>query len=670
MSNNISADQKKIPKVILIGTGRFGLNHLRVLKDLERNNIIELYGVVVRNKKNHKDIESKFKVRTYNSLSTSILKKIDAVDIVTPPETHYRIVKKCLPFVDVFVEKPLAMNEKQALDLGKLARRYKRTLTVGHIFRFHPVSEKLLELVSKKNMPIKIEGCFVNPATLDQGREPSFEFLHLFDVVDFLWGLVPGAVFSRRNKGISIVDVRYGEYNNANFILGCEGNEKKRTLKFTYPDCIIQADYIESTIVCRKGKTSKIYRCPIKQELLYRELFGFIGTIKGVGKNIVDANIGARIVSIADRAVSKPKKLPTVAIIGGGIFGTSIAAELGKSCLVTIFEKNSELMQEGTFANCLRHHYGYHYPRSDATVIDIQNSRKDFEKIYKKALVYSHKTYYGLAKNNSYVSAQEFLTFCKKHKLTYEKKFPPNNVLARNEMSLSIRVPESNYNFEILRNLTKARLDKFKNIKILYNTKVTNCSIDVDGRKTVTFIENETPIRQNKFDYVINATYANINRFSSWLSFGICPIRIDRTEVLIVKLPMPPFSLTVIDGPFACLMPDGNPNEFTLYHVKESILDRYVSKDGLVKGNDNIKSNQKSILKESMKFFPILKDAVVIESRITNRGVLANHEHDDSRVADIIEHGFGCWSILSGKILSSVTTGIRLAEIIKRNLNG
>ena len=61
----------------------------------------------------------------------------------------------------------------------------------------------------------------------------------------------------------------------------------------------------------------------------------------------------------------------------------------------------------------------------------------------------------------------------------------------------------------------------------------------------------------------------------------------------------------------------------------------------------------------------ILKEAEIIESRIVNRGVQANVEHSDARVADLIEHGFGCWSILSGKILSSVTLSKRLAEIIR-----
>jgi glycine/D-amino acid oxidase-like deaminating enzyme len=171
---------------------------------------------------------------------------------------------------------------------------------------------------------------------------------------------------------------------------------------------------------------------------------------------------------------------------------------------------------------------------------------------------------------------------------------------------------------------------------------------------------------KDEFDFVINATYARINDFTGWLGIAPFPMRIDLAEVLIVKIPGPLISLTVMDGPFATIMPIGNPNEYTLYHVCASIIDQYTPKNGKVTPAQNPQSQRETIFNQSKLLFPFLKNAEIITSRIVHRGVRANHEHDDSRVANIIDHGNGTWSILSGKILSSVQTSKRIAQIIKK----
>lgn len=666
LSNKLS--KSRAPKILLIGAGRFGKHHLRVLKELSTEGSIEFIGAIIRNKEQRERIESEFGIKTYAGITPSLLKSVDAVDIVTTPETHFDIVKKCLPYTNVFVEKPLTTTTSDARKLEQLVLKYKRVLSVGHIFRYHQVTKKLMELLGKKPMPQKITGFFINPTSSDQGREPSLELPHLFDVVDFLWRKEPEIISARADGRTSIVNIRYSKYNDARFVLGWNGDEKKRTLRLRYPDCLIDADFVLNTIIYKKGTASKTYQCQPVQETLYEELSGFAETLLGKRKNEVDASTGARIISIAEKAIPKNKIFPSVAIIGGGIFGTSAAAELSRFCSVTIFEKNPDLMQEGTLVNCFRHHMGYHYPRSSETVLDIQNSCEDFEKVYGKAILSSYPTYYGIAKNNSHVSTKEFLAFCKKHNLPYKKTTLPSSLLSKDEIDVCIKVPEPGYHYEKLTKIVKNRLGKESNIKILCNSLITGLSLNKDGTKTVTYLKNNRIRTEKKFDFVVNATYANINQMTNWLSFDKYPLRVDLAEVLVIKMETAPISITLVDGPFATLMPTGNKNEFTLYHVVESVLDRYVPENGIPKKLYNRPSNQEAIIKESLKFFPILKDAIVTESRIVHRGVQAHHEHDDSRVVDLIDHGFGCWSILSGKILSSVTTGKRLAGIIKNSL--
>lgn len=650
------------PRILVVGSGRFGKQHLRVLTNLHREKKIELVGVVVRDFKKQKRVSSEFKVKTFSRITSKLLKSIDAIDIVTPSETHFKLVKYCLPYTNVFVEKPLAENVSQSRTLDALAKKYGHLLMVGHIFRFHPVTIKLLEILKNRRFPIQIDGVFTNPVISDYGKEPALEFLHLFDVVDYFWRRNPESVWSSKEKRVSNVHIKYGKGHNGKFLLGWVGNDKIRTLKFKYPNFNIEADYTLNTVKVN----GNIYNCPTVVEPLRAEVLSFIESIKdGKGKSDVDGEIGARIVSIAERAISLRNKMPKVAVIGGGIFGTSIAAELGGFCKVTIFEKNGELLQEGSHINQFRHHYGYHYPRSDETVSDIKNSRKDFEKIFSKAILWGIPTYYGLAKDNSLVSPMSFIKFCKRHDLPYEREFPSGDLMNKKEISLSIKVPEPSYHYERLKEITVARIKKIKNVKINYRSIVTSGVIEEHGKKVLSFTGNGKKMKKETFDFVVNATYANINQMSCWFDFPFFPIRVDLAEVLIVKIPIPPISLTVVDGPFATLMPTGNKNEFTLYHVKESIIDRYTPKNGLVRNRKKMVSRKRRIFEKSLVYFPILGSAKIIESRTVHRGVMANCEHSDARVAELVEHGFGCWSVLSGKILSSVSIGKRITKIIK-----
>lgn len=355
---------------------------------------------------------------------------------------------------------------------------------------------------------------------------------------------------------------------------------------------------------------------------------------------------------------------PRVAVIGAGIFGVNIAIDTSDFADVTVYEKNSGILCEGSFVNQFRHHVGYHYPRSAETVVDIQESAGVFEERYSRALVTDTPTYYGIAKEGSNVTADEFLAFCDRHGLPYTKEEPNVGYFNKDLLTLTIKVPEPSYHFETMQSIVNDLLQERKNhINIKFNQKVTNCLIKND-KKIVSSVGAADEVYEEEYDFVVNATYAYLNNFTQWLELKPFPIRVDLAEVLIVKVPGPQYSLTVMDGPFATIMPTGNPNEYTLYHAQHSILDRYTPEDGLVKVVNKIVSNKEEIFRQSLRLFPFLKDAEVVETRVVHRGVLANHEHDDSRVADIISHGFGCWSVLSGKKLSSVRTSQRIKSFI------
>jgi predicted dehydrogenase len=73
---------------------------------------------------------------------------LDAVVVSTPPETHHAIVSECLQHgLDVLVEKPLATDSRDALELVALAEASDRILLVGHIGVYHPAVRALKEMI-------------------------------------------------------------------------------------------------------------------------------------------------------------------------------------------------------------------------------------------------------------------------------------------------------------------------------------------------------------------------------------------------------------------------------------------------------------------------------------------------------------------------------------------
>lgn len=75
---------------------------------------------------------------------------IDALVVATPAVSHYEIAKRALlSGKHVMVEKPLAMNSKEAGDLIAIAKEKQKILMVGHTFLFNAAVIKAKEYIDK-----------------------------------------------------------------------------------------------------------------------------------------------------------------------------------------------------------------------------------------------------------------------------------------------------------------------------------------------------------------------------------------------------------------------------------------------------------------------------------------------------------------------------------------
>ena len=150
-------------KLGLIGGGYWGKNLIR-----EFNNIGILDTVCDINqialKQYRQDYPNLNLTCDWNTVINNL--DINAVCIALPAEMHYEYCKmSLLAGKDVYVEKPITLNTKEAEELIKIAENNNKILMVGHLLHYHPCIVKIKEMI-KDNKIGKIKTIIANRLSL------------------------------------------------------------------------------------------------------------------------------------------------------------------------------------------------------------------------------------------------------------------------------------------------------------------------------------------------------------------------------------------------------------------------------------------------------------------------------------------------------------------------
>lgn len=299
------------PKILLVGAGKFGWNHLLVWQKLARRGLVSFVGVVVRDASKRKKITA-LKVPTFGRLTDDILKMVDAVDIVTPAATHYVLAKECLLHTNIFLEKPMTLSVHEAQELNKIAAEKKRYLALGHIYRFNGAVQKLKKILAvSRAKPFFIEAAFIDtPPKLPNDCGILFSDLHGFDILDYLLESAPKSIYaigSSRNaterfESNATVLFQYPNQVDAVIKLSWTGVPKTRSMTLLFPDKRITVDLAEQTIIIATTRDTKKISC-FKVTPLEAELANFVEVIKNKPVVYADGTVGARIVHLTEEIV-------------------------------------------------------------------------------------------------------------------------------------------------------------------------------------------------------------------------------------------------------------------------------------------------------------------------------------------------------------------------------
>jgi len=133
--------------IAIIGVGRWGINHVRVLSNLKKiedktnSFFINRLIVVDKNKDRLKNVALRYTIDAYYNDIEEMLKRenVDIAFIIVPTIYHHIVAEKLLPYSHIFIEKPIASTLENAKKLLDLSKEYNKVIAVGHIERFNPV---------------------------------------------------------------------------------------------------------------------------------------------------------------------------------------------------------------------------------------------------------------------------------------------------------------------------------------------------------------------------------------------------------------------------------------------------------------------------------------------------------------------------------------------------
>jgi predicted dehydrogenase len=138
-------------KIGLLGVGRFGMIHMKLLKEISTFNVVGFYDC---DKNKSAQVSLDTGLRSFAS-EDDLIDACDAIDIVSTTNTHFALAQKALKkSKHVFIEKPVTSTTEEAKILLSFAAEAGVKVQVGHVERFNPAFISAHQFISQ---PLFIE---------------------------------------------------------------------------------------------------------------------------------------------------------------------------------------------------------------------------------------------------------------------------------------------------------------------------------------------------------------------------------------------------------------------------------------------------------------------------------------------------------------------------------
>lgn len=603
---------------------------------------------------------------------------------------HHLLINLLEDFVAIgaknfILPKPIALNNKELLQLEKLVERNKLKIFIASQWHYSSLVKEIKDFVKEHKKDISSVNV-VFSRSFEEARKNSFTsktaFLpHILQILintKLIKGKEDFAIESSSEKKIKIT---YKGKIKVHIESDIIAKEKEETLKIflkgdTKPKLSVSFSgifgpngYVVFPTIAIDGKKHEVKEDIL--EKMTKSALDYFGTGYTNSETLTLGKYLPVAVEVT-RVVEQTDKL--VIVIGGGIFGTLSALEIAKKGYpVLLIEKSSQLITGASLVNQCRVHMGYHYPRDEKTAIDSLHAKILFDKVFEKAIIKSVENHYLIARNGSLTTPEDFLVFCKKLNLPHKESWPRNSNISKDKIALSLKVPEPIFDANVIREILYKKIEEAPLVALSLLSKVTAIQQGADGYD-ITY-ESGSKIETVHCAAVVNATYSNLNEINKLAGIPVEAYQYELCEVLVARTPWKNTGWAIMDGPFFGIMPFGFSKNHLLYDVELSVLERMTGELPKFKFNiehyDDAKRRAKRFdaYKEKWgSYIPEIEKCRHLSSMYIVRMVLPKKEKTDSRPTMLEELRPGFWQMFSGKITTSVPQAIELSTEIDRFL--
>jgi predicted dehydrogenase len=234
-------------KIGLLGAGHLGKIHLKCILATEHWEFVGFYDP---DEKNAASAIAQYGARRFAS-PAALLREVDAVDIVTPTPTHYKLAAQAMRAgKHVFIEKPVTATVAEGRRLLQLAEETGVKVQVGHVERFNPA---YLALRAMALQPMFIE-CHRLAAFQPRGTEVAVILDLMIHDLDLVLHLVQSPVRRVSASGVAVLSNTPDIANvRLEFANGCVANltasrislKQMRKMRLFQQDAYISLDFLD-----------------------------------------------------------------------------------------------------------------------------------------------------------------------------------------------------------------------------------------------------------------------------------------------------------------------------------------------------------------------------------------------------------------------------------------
>ena len=304
-------------KIGIIGLGRMGKNHLRILLMLKE---VELVFISDLNTETANSLAAAHGVPAVSD-PFAALDTVDAVVICTPTETHADYIRRIGSSVrNIFVEKPLAATVEEARTVKDFVDTNDLNLQVGFIERYNPAVQGLKNVLEKSERVISVDFTRTNKlsARITDVDVVIDLMIHDIDLALYLNGPARSvAAHGFANDDVIEFASTLITHDNGRFsrIQASRITEKKmRKIEATCSDMFVDCELLRKEIlITRQSEIIQVEGQPYKitatqeaidvrpQEALLSELLAFTTSCRiHPGDNHPDAKAGLSALKIAN----------------------------------------------------------------------------------------------------------------------------------------------------------------------------------------------------------------------------------------------------------------------------------------------------------------------------------------------------------------------------------